>query len=121
MNVRIKKAKIKENLFLEGEITEELPGHSKKDSKFNCTVPVHDDLKAAFKKLHVHLAIICDEKPLPKTKKDLYNDLNDFSAKGFSNGRSDENEGVCIIGHKETDLGTVNLVTPFQKWSKSDY
>lgn len=39
-NVTIKKAKIKEKLFLEGEYSEQLPGHSRKNTKFDCTVPV---------------------------------------------------------------------------------
>jgi len=36
-DVKIKKAKIKDDLFLEVEYTEELEGHSKKDTKLSCT------------------------------------------------------------------------------------
>ncbi|MBK7885511.1 MAG: hypothetical protein IPJ81_18230 [Chitinophagaceae bacterium] len=50
-NVKIKKAKIKDDIFLEVEYTEELPGHGKKDMKLTCTVPVHQDLKIHLKNL----------------------------------------------------------------------
>jgi hypothetical protein len=120
-NVKIKKAKIKDNLFLEGEYTETLPGHSKKDSKFSCTVPVHEDLKLAFQKLHTHLAILTDEVTTPKKKDFESCEFPEFEVRGFSIGGSDENEGVTISGSKEGKYGLVNLNTPFCKWENAEY
>jgi len=119
--VTIKKAKIKDDLFLEGEYNEDLPGHSKKNTKFSCTVPVHDDLKTAFQKLHIHLAILCDEVTAPKKKDFNQADFEAFTARGFSIGGSDDNEGVTISGAKEGKYGLVNLNTPFTKYAESEY
>ena len=120
-DVKISKAKIKEDLFLEGEYTETLPGHSKKVSKFSCTVPVHDDLKEAFKKLDRHLAILCDEVKTPKEKDFDGADYPGFTVRSFSIGGNDEQEGVTVSGYKEGKYGTVNLNTPHTKWNSEDY
>lgn len=120
-NVKIKKASIKDDLFLNVEFTEDLPGHSKKDTKLSCTVPIHEDLKAAFAKLHVHLACLCDEVKLPK-KNDFPNvEFEKFTVRGFSIGGNDENEGVTVSGSKDGAYGLVNLNTPFTKWESADY
>lgn len=120
-NVRIKKAKIKDDLFLDVEYTEDLPGHSKKDTKLSCTVPVHDDLKTAFERLHVHLALLCDETKW--NKKDDINTINvpGFTVRGFGISGNEENEGVTISGFKEGKYGNVNLNTPFTKWEDPEY
>jgi hypothetical protein len=120
-DVKIKKAKIKDDLFLEGEYTETLPGHSKKDSKFSCTVPIHDDLKAAFTKLDKHLAILCDEVKTPKEKDFANAEFPGFTVRSFSVGGNDEHEGVTVSGFKEGKYGTVNLNTPHTKWESEDY
>jgi len=119
--VKIKKAKIKDSMFLEVEYTEQLPGHNKKDRKESSTVPVHEDMKHAFEQLHVHLAILCDEVKTPK-RGDLEGiSYPEFSVGGFTIGGSGENEGVTISGSKEGKYGTVNLNTPFTKYEASDY
>lgn len=124
-NVKIKKAKIKDDIFLEVEYTEDLPGHSKKDTKLTCTVPVHDDLKTAFSKLDKHLAILCDEIELPSKVKDIDqwqpDELSSFVVKGFTVIGNDENAGCTLSGMKDGKYGVVNLNTPFQKYETSDY
>lgn len=120
-SVHIKKAKVKDDLFLEGEINEDLPQHSKKNSKFMCTVPVHDDLKTSFSKLTPHLALLCDEIAAPKKKDFSSFEVESFFATGFSIGGSDDNEGVTISGYKEGKYGRVNLVTPFTKYEEGEY
>ena len=122
-DVKIKKAKIKDDLFLEVEFTEDLPGHSKKETKLTCTVPVHDDLKESFNKLDKHLAILCDEIKFKGKNFDQFDhdDLVLFSVKGFSIGGNDENEGVTISGMKEGKYGIVNLNTPFTKYEGTEY
>lgn len=119
--VRIKKAQLKDDLFLYVEYIEELPGHSKKDTKVSITVPVHQDLKDAFKKLHTHLAILCDEVTEPK-RKDIDTTVYEaFTVKSLSIGGNGENEGVTLSGSKEGKYGTVNLNTPFCKYLGSEY
>jgi hypothetical protein len=120
-NVKIRKAKIKDELFLEVEYTEDLPGHSKKDTKLSCTIPIHQDLKDSFNKLHVHLAILCDEVKEPKKKDLAATVFETFDVRGFSIGGSDENEGVTISGFKDGKYGIVNLNTPFTKYEDSEY
>lgn len=121
-NVRIKKAKIKDGLFLEVEYSEDLQDHKKKETKLSCTIPVHSDLIDAFAKLDKHLAILCDE-TYPKKGIDIeqWDGATSYSARGFSVGGNDENEGVTISGHKEVAFGIVNLNTPFQKYQSSEY
>jgi hypothetical protein len=123
--VKIKKAKIKDGLFLDVEFTEDLPGHSKKDTKLSCTVPVHEDLLKAFEKLPKHLAILTDALAKPSKVKKLEEwedeELTKFAVKGFSIGGNDENEGVTLSGSKKGEYGLINLNTPFQKWEASDY
>ncbi|HRH60726.1 MAG TPA: hypothetical protein PL045_09165 [Chitinophagaceae bacterium] len=122
-NIKIKKAKIKDELFLEAVYVEELPGHSKKDITMSCTVPVHDDLKNAFRNLDKHLALLCDDLPCKAKKIELWDDekIHKYTVKGFSISGNDENEGVTLSGNKEAQYGIVNLNTPFQKWEGSEY
>lgn len=121
-DVKIKKAKIKDDLFLEVEFTEELPGHSKKDTKLICTIPVHDDLKAGFAKLDRHLAQLCDDLPCKaKRLEDWNEDLSDYTVKGFSIGGVGDSEGVTLSGYREAKHGIVNLNTPFQQYESSEY
>ena len=121
--VKIRKASIKDDLFLNVEYSEDLPGHSKKETKLTCTVPVHEDLKEAFQNLHKHLAILCDEvKVKGKNFSTIdHDDFHLFSVRGFSIGGNDDNEGVTITGCKEGKYGIVNLNTPFTKWEGADY
>jgi hypothetical protein len=122
-NVKIKKAKIKDELFLEVEFTEELPGHSKKETKLSCTVPIHDDLKHSFQVLHKHLAILCDEvKVKGKSFENFHHeDLAQFKVYGFSISGSEENERVTISGCKDGKYGVVNLNSPTTKYDDNEY
>lgn len=120
--IRIKKASIKDELFLYVEYSEELQGHSKKETKLSCTVPVHEDLKAAFTKLHRHLAIISDYKDAPKKSTAFHEtEFPKFGVRGFSIGGNDENEGVTISGYMEGKYGMVNINTPFTKFEGAEY
>lgn len=119
--VTIKRAKIKERLFLEGEYTEDLPGHGEKTSKFTCTVPVHDDLKDAFSKLVPHLAILCSQRNVVADANLDDVELPEFGVRSFSIGGSGENEGVTISGWMDGEYGMVNLNTPFTKYENDEY
>jgi hypothetical protein len=120
--VKIKKAKIKDGLFLEVEYSEDLQDHKKKETKLSCTIPVHNDLLNAVGKLDKHLAILCDELyPKKGTDIEKWDGAEAYTAKGFSIGGNDEHEGVTISGQKDVEFGIVNLNTPFQKYESSDY
>lgn len=120
--IKIKKASIKDELFLYVEYSEELQGHSKKETKLSCTVPVHEDLKNAFQKLHRHLAIIADYKDAPKKSTTFQEtEFSKFGVRGFTIGGNDENEGVTISGYMEGKYGMVNLNTPFTKFESAEY
>ena len=78
------------------------------------------DLKTSFDKLHVHLAILCDEVTTPKKKDFDAAEFEGFTVRGFSIGGNDENEGVTISGSKDGKFGLVNLNTPFAKFDHNN-
>lgn len=120
--LKIRKATIKDELFLYVEYNQELVKHRKNDIKLTCNRPVHQDLKDAFQKLHVHLAIISDQNVKVPKKKDLEEtEFEGFYVKGFTIGGNEEHEGVTLTGNFEGKYGTVNLNSPFTKWTNEDY
>jgi hypothetical protein len=121
IGVKIKKAKIKDDLFLEAEYSQDLIGHKKQDIKISSTVPVHSDMTDAFKKLEKHLAYLCGEKDCPKYKLFDTTDVEGFDVRSFSIGGSDEHEGVTVSGYKDGPFGLVNLNTPFTKFAEGEY
>lgn len=120
--VKIKKAKIKDGLFLEAEYSEDLEGHDKNDHSIYSTVPVHVDLKTAFERLDKHLAVLCSQVKAKGKDVDAFDHplLPKFTVKSFTIRGNDENEGVVISGSLDGDYGVVNLNTPFTKY-ESDY
>jgi hypothetical protein len=100
--IQLKKAKIKDGLFLEVEYSETIADGTNTVKK-DCTAPVHDDLKNAFSKLDGHLQDLCEQN-------------DECTCKGFSIGGSGDHEGVVLIGSRDIKLGTLNLVSPFAKW-----
>lgn len=94
----------------------------------------HQDLLQAFKTLHVHLALICEQvsanngvvainpkKDKGTTLSSLRTNVDAYTVTGFSIGGSDENEGVTLIGSRTlSDDAILNLTSPFKKW-ESEY
>lgn len=97
---------------------------------------VHDDMKNAFKKLHPHLAVICEELD-PKKINDIDSiedydyelhketgleyKVSRFHVDSFQITGSGENEGVSIIGSKMLSTGEiVKLTSPKKAW-EGDY
>lgn len=116
--VTIRKAKITGELFLQGEYDQELAGHANQNNKFDCTVPVHDDLKAAITAMDKHLAILCSQVPTPTRE-----EFKDFQPIGF-NTRSftiSNNDSITISGGMDGAYGNVNLNTPSMKLASADY
>lgn len=103
--IKLKKAKIKDGLFLEVEYSE-IVTDGENTVKKDCTAPVHDDLKNAYEELNSHLQDICQQN-------------DECICKGFSIGGSGDHEGVTLIGSRDVELGIINLVTPFVKWDAS--
>lgn len=122
-SIKIKKAKIKSDLFLSVEFTESLEGHKSKETKLTCDVPIHQDMKDAFAMLNKHLALLCDE--ISYKGKDLsnFNEENaaKFKVQGFTLVDSGEYDGIMLSGSKEGKYGSINLNTPIQNYGNSAY
>jgi hypothetical protein len=121
--VHIKKAKIKEEKLI-CEYTESREGGVDKISK-ECGETVHQDMVDAFRKLDVHVAIICEqvvEQDDFVSEDDRFSDADKkistaIWCTGYSIGGEDEHEGVTLIGRRDLTSGkALNLVAPFTKW-----
>lgn len=105
----IRKAKIKNELFLEVEYSEMIKDGTNTVKK-DCTAPIHNDLKAAFQKLDVHLTGISEQ-----YKEDGTLDNENVTCKGFSIGG--DGEGVILFGFRKLSTGkALNFLSPFHKW-----
>ncbi len=124
-NITITKAKIKDELFLEASWKESLPGHQENNHSLSSTVPVHQELKDAFAGLDKHLALLCGMHDMPETKKALaalgVEEVGLFTARGYTIVGAGDSEGVTMSGLFAGPFGAVNLNTPIQKWSTSDF
>lgn len=128
MEYKIKKAKIKK-MSLEVEMEEiifpENASPITNDVTKKSDQLIHEDLRAAFDKLKPHLVLICEQKyakelsQMQDLKSFDVNLLDNIQISGFVIG-GDDNSGVTIIGSKNIDLGTLNIISPFVKYD-SDY
>jgi hypothetical protein len=130
MEYKIKKAKIKK-MSLEVEMEEiifpENASPITNDVTKKSDQLIHEDLRVAFDKLKPHLVLICEQiesDSIQASKLDTspmaYNGiLDNVQISGFVIG-GDDNQGVTIIGSKNIDLGTLNIISPFVKYD-SDY
>lgn len=146
MSIQIKKSKLKNSYFLEAEYSETIHDGTTNVKK-DCNAPVHIDLKLVFRKLDIHLALLCEQ---AKTKgeelltiseafpddelmrtadpteeyrctKTDWDIISKISCSGFSIGGSGDSEGVTIFGVRELSNGKkLNIVSPFTRWD-DDY
>lgn len=79
-NITIKKAKLKDNLFLEVEFDEHLVNNITNKIKRESTAPVHEDMIKAFRLLDPHIALICEE----------------ITVDDFKRATGDKTEGVVV-------------------------
>lgn len=79
-NITIKKAKLKDNLFLEVEFDEHLVNNITNKIKRESTAPVHEDMIKAFRLLDPHIALICEE----------------ISVEDFERATSEKPEGIVV-------------------------
>ncbi|WP_234110173.1 hypothetical protein [Chryseobacterium sp. R2A-55] len=124
-NIEIKKAKIKNGIFLAYEYLEKTDNYENKIST-SSDAPIHDDLRESFKALVPHFALLTEE----TTKKTfdsciksgkIHDSLGKFEVTGFTIGGNGDTEGVVISGHKVLESGNkVNFSTPFQMFDDSE-
>lgn len=132
--IEIKSAFLKNSMFCSYDYDENKPSNVvRSQSVKDYNVPVHPDLLQAFKKLNVHLAIICEEiKPEEIHDVDNIADYDDkvhalgsiehrlslFRVRSWQLQGEYEKEGVVLIGSKRlTTNDLVKLETPKRKWS----
>lgn len=129
MNITIKKASIKNSLFLAFEYDQSVNA-TKNIIKTSSDAPIHDDLRNAYRYLIPHFAFICEEINESQCEELIENpdkEINEDSAiygyrvSGFSISGSGDTEGVVLSGSKKLKTGmVVNFNTPFIKFD-SDY
>jgi len=130
MNITIKKASIKNSLFLAYEYDQSVNG-TKNIIKTSSDAPIHDDLRNAFSALNPHFALICEEvsenivehaieHPDAILAED--NPLRKYKVSGFSIGGTGDGEGVTISGSKTLESGNVvSFNTPFLKFEDAHH
>lgn len=127
MEIEIKKAAIKNRIFLSSEYVEKLNGVNK-TRKEDSDAIVHDDLIHAFQKMVPHFALLTEQVPESEVESIILNNreipgdlLHKIKVTGISVGGSGESEGITISGAKRLSNGkTVNFNTPFTKWEAVD-
>ena len=122
MNVEIKKAKIKNRLFLSYEYVVS-ENNIKRDCKDSSDAPIHEDLQAAFDALIPHFVLLCEEEKVDSVDEAEVERLSvGYNVTGIAIGGSDDTEGVTISGNKILQSGkAVGFNTPFQKFSDDEY
>jgi hypothetical protein len=133
-DIKITKAKIIDGIFLELEYTEtDADGDStvSTDYKALCRKRIHEDLRAAFDKLKIHLALLSEIVPDDLAAqfmfedgsiyKDELNIFKSFAVNGIALGGSDEHHGVTLIGRKTLrGKRILNLNSPFTKFQEQE-
>lgn len=122
MNITIKQASIKSDLFLSYEY-DEYVNKSKSNIKKNSDAAIHEDLRNAFKSLIPHFAFISDEisedqcrTRIKSINAELSEEdpLNNYKVSGFNLGKNQE--GLTIFGSKKLKSAEyISFSTPFMK------
>lgn len=131
MTIKIIKVKLKDRTFIL-DYVETLDDNTERRHKgVECDQLVHQDAINAIAKLKIHLVKLCDlhegkNLAIDSDDETVINfnpeeHLKNFEVGSFSISGSDENEGVCISGHKELKSGKViNFTTPFTMYQDED-
>ena len=138
--IEIKSGHLKDNMFCHYGYDHTVAANTTDSVSRKSAVPVHDDMKTAFRDLHVHLAVICkelhpDEIPdidnLPEmdTDPDMTDEdqdplalkLSRFSVSSFRIVGNGENEGVILTGQKRLSTNEhIKIETPVTRY-QGDY
>jgi hypothetical protein len=122
MSIEIKKAKIKNRLFLSYEYVAK-ENNVENKIKQDSDAPIHDDLQITFDALIPHLVHICEEEVIKSVSElEIERLLPKYKVTEVTISGSDDTEGVVISGYKTlASEKTVNFNTPFQKYSDENY
>lgn len=133
-NVTIKKAAIKDFIFLDVTYYEQKEDRVSSNINESSTRKIHPDLIAAFARLSEHLAALTfqplyNEEDVENPQGKIFDEPQtdkmpemDVICTGFTIGGTGESEGVTLIGRRSLPNGkTLNLVSPFQKWMDDIY
>lgn len=132
ISIEIKSAKLKDDFCNYGYELTKGPTQGDSVNRAGAAI-VHDDLKAAFKRLNVHLAVICEEIDHDDISDIEHFENLDFEAEHVEGSTQDrvahysvhefklsgtgENENVVLLGHKRLSTGEyVKLTTPPKHW-----
>lgn len=127
-NIEIKKAKVKNGIFLAYEYVEKTENYENKIST-SSDAPIHEDLRSCFQRLVPHFALLTEEVVKSNVIEDAISGILEdepalakFSVTGFTIGGNGDTEGVTLTGHKELESGKlVSFNTPFQLFADEDY
>src|SRR4051812_35348546 len=104
MSINIKKAKIKDNSYLEVEYSERVQDGTNEVKK-TCTAPVHDDMRLSFRRLNVHLALLTEQavEAAKKAINVMYGDdeekaREDLQAHKFDDGNLEIAKAILCTG-----------------------
>lgn len=123
MEIEIKSAKVKSDLFLAYSYTQK-EEHRVNNHDTKSDAPIHPDLRHAFNNLVPHLILLAGQTMKEDAVSILSNEsetteemLENYKVTAFTIGGSGESEGVTITGYKILANGKkINLNTPFTKF-----
>lgn len=127
--IEIRAAAIKKDMFCHFTYDHNLGLGISNEINVKSEVPVHDDLRNAFRQLVPHLAMIfgaltLDEINAMKPGDDKDHTLlalRKFQIEGFTLDNYDESEGVSLYGSEELPTGTASLETPMIRFFEKRY
>ncbi len=120
-SIEIKKAKIKNGIFLAYEYVQKADDIENKITT-SSDAPIHEDLRGAFGRLVPHFALMTEEVNEFDVDGVIRQDeeaecLAKFEVTGVTIAGTGDSEGVVISGYKTLESGkVVNFNTPFQKF-----
>lgn len=134
--IEIKSGHLKDNMFCHYGYDHTVAANTTDSIYRKSAVPVHEDMKIAFRDLNVHLAVICEEihpddipnidnLPVLDPDTDLTDDdqdplalkLSRFSVSSFRIVGNGENEGVILTGQKRLSTGDhIKIETPVARY-----
>jgi hypothetical protein len=130
--IEIRAAHLRSGMFCTYSFDHNLPGSVTSGVTWKNALPVHDDLRNAFKKLYVHLAVICEE--IQPDEIDGITDIQEYDPEHHKEGSLEhrisffnvhswrldgeyEKEGVILSGEKRLSTGEyLKLETPKKSW-----
>jgi hypothetical protein len=126
--IEIRAASIRDGMFCHYSYDHTVAANTTNDVSIKSSVPIHDDMRDAFKKLNAHLAVICEEITIQEVgdidnlpygdDHPLNKKINAFTVASFKIDGKEEKEGVILLGFKQLSTGDfLKLEAPKIKWS----